>query len=474
VTLPAGLLKAGNADYAHETVKDKPHTSPLARSLRLITAAGCLAMVFVVGTGSPAFVAFLRALGATDAQFGLLGGIPMIMLALQFLGAVITNVVPRRKALFMALVIAGRFLYIPMAVVPALFASLRGSRGVAFVLLLAALSGALVNMSGPLFLSWMADLIPRRVLNRYWGRRQQWLFATWTLSYLAVAAYVSFVRAPITITFPILATVASAAGILDICLFVWVDEPPNVVMRGRPIIETMLAPLRHAEYRPFVVYSCAWAATALFAASFMQVYVLKVIGLSVWQATLVWSVIGLGIALVSSFWGKIADRHGHRPVLSVCMGLKSLVIAAFLLTTRETALWFLPAMLFFDSMWEAGLLVAGNGYMLKIAPQRNRSMFIASITGLAGICGGLGAVAGGGFLKLTAGFDLEAMGHRWVNYHLLFLLNIPMRIACIALVRRIREPKAARSLQLMNLLMGTWPMRFLLFPIGLYRRLEPR
>jgi len=78
----------------------------LRRSLALITVAGCLAMIYVAGTTSPAFVAFVRALGATEAHFGLLGGIPLIMLSMQFLGAVLTNVPPRRKPLFMALAIA--------------------------------------------------------------------------------------------------------------------------------------------------------------------------------------------------------------------------------------------------------------------------------------------------------------------------------------------------------------------------------
>ena len=453
-------------------MKKRRTRSRLRRSLALITVAGCLAMAYVAGTTSPAFVQFMRDIGATDAHFGLLAGIPMVMLSMQFLGAVITNVIPRRKPLFMVLVILGRFLYIPLAVAPAVFPSLRGSSGVGFVLLLLALSGALMNITGPLWLSWMADLIPRRVLNSYWGRRQRWMYITWTASYLAVAAFVSFANLPIMVTFPILATVAAVAGIVDIVLFVWVQEPPNAVMRGKPIINTMLAPLRSHEYRPFVTYSCAWSASAMFAAAFMQVYVLKVLGLTVWQTTLIWCATGVGVALSSSFWGQLADRHGHRPILAICMGLKSLIVVTFLLSTRRTALWALPAMLLFDSIWDSGLMVASNGYMLKIAPQQNRSMFIAAITGLAGICGGLGAMAGGGFLRITAALQFDAMGRVWTNYHLLFLLNVLMRLACIALAYRVREPKAATPEKLLHVLRGTWPMRFLLFPVGMYRRLD--
>ena len=446
----------------------------LRRSLRLITAAGCLAMVYVAGTTSPVFVQFMRTIGATDVHFGMLGGIPMVMLSLQFLGAVITNVIPRRKPLFMALAITGRFLYIPLALVPALCPGMRGSPGVVFVILLLALSGALLNITGPLWLSWMADLIPRRVLNGYWGRRQGWMYATWTVSFLAIAAFVSWGGLSIMITFPILATLAAVAGIVDIALFIWVREPMNAVMRGKPIIGTILAPLRSMQYRPFVAYSCAWSASAMFAAAFMQLYVLKWLGLTVWQTTLIWCAGGVGVAMVSQGWGKLADRHGQRPILTLCVGMKAIIVVVFLLVTPASALWALPVVLFIDSVWNAGIMVATNGYMLKVAPQQNRSMFIAAITGLAGICGGLGAMAGGGLLKAAEGLQITAAGRVWTNYHLLFLVNILMRLGCIALVRRVHEPTAATSEKLLNVLRGTWPLRFLLFPIGMYRRLNAR
>jgi predicted MFS family arabinose efflux permease len=326
-----------------------------------------------------------------------------------------------------------------------------------------------MNLTGPLWLSWMADLIPRRVLNTYWGRRQRWMYMTWTASFLAVAAFVSFARLPVTVAFPVLATVAAVAGILDIVLFVRVREPPNAVMRGKPILETMLAPLRSREYRPFVLYSCVWAGSAMFAAAFMQVYILKVLGLTVWQTTLVWCAVGVGVALASSFWGRLADHHGHRPVLAICMGLKSLIVMAFLLVTPKTAIWVLPAMLLVDSLWDAGLMVATNGYMLKIAPQQNRSMFIASITGLAGICGGLGAMLGGAFLNAVSEFSIDLFGRAWGNYHLLFAVNVLMRLACISLALGVREPKSTTPEKLLYLLRGAWPMRFLSFPVGLYR-----
>ena len=83
-------------------------------------------------------------------------------------------------------------------------------------------------------------------------------------------------------------------------------------------------------------------------------------------------------------------------------------------------------------------------------------------------------MAGGGFLRITAPLQIDAMGRVWTNFHLLFLLNILMRLACIALARRVREPKAATPEKLLHVMSGTWPMRFLLFPVGMYRRMDVR
>jgi MFS family permease len=204
----------------------------------------------------------------------------------------------------------------------------------------------------------------------------------------------------------------------------------------------------------------------------MQVYVLKVLGLTLWKTTLIWCAAGIGVAFVSSLRGRIADRYGHRPILAVCMGLKSFIVVAFLSATPKTAIWLLPAAVLFDSLWDAGLMVAANGYMLKIAPQQNRSMFIAVITGLSGICGGIGAMAGGGFLELTSPFSLDFVGRHWTSCHLMFAANIVMRVACISLAYRVREPKAGSTEKVLNVIRGTWPMRFILFPVGMYRRLD--
>ncbi|MFC1452778.1 MFS transporter [Verrucomicrobiota bacterium] len=448
-------------------------TADQAHSLTLITVGAALAMVYVTGTACPARTEFFRAVGADEFHFGLLTGIPLVALFMQFFGAALTNRVRRRKPVFIALLVLGRMLYVPIAFVPLLFPSLPTSVTVMVLIALVAIASALMQLTPPLWYSWMADVIPSKILNRYWGTRQRWMYFTWTGSFFAVAVFTYLVPLPVTVAYPILVVIAVTAGVLDLLLFVWVDEPPNTITRDKPVLETLLAPMKHPEYKTFVVFSCVSMFSVMFAASFMQLYVLKVLHFTVWQATFVWCLSGIGIAVAGRRWGKIADKHGHKPVMAVCRFLKPGIAAVFLLITPRTALWVLPPAMFIDGMLNAGNMVAANGYMLKIAPRENRSMFIAAITGLAGVCGGISAIAAGSFLHASSGFSIVLMGRTWINYHVLFLASFLMRVACAFLIHWVKEKETSHPVHVLNDLRGVWPMRFLRFPVGFYRTQDP-
>ena len=54
----------------------------LRASLRLVTIAGCLAMVFSAAVGSPMATDYFQKIGFTEVEFGIMGGIPMIMIGM--------------------------------------------------------------------------------------------------------------------------------------------------------------------------------------------------------------------------------------------------------------------------------------------------------------------------------------------------------------------------------------------------------
>jgi len=439
----------------------------LRPSFRFVTVAGCLAMVYVTGVTSPLSTKFFRSIGATDLDIGLLGGIPLLMLFMQFVGAYAANHIKARKPVFMVLVIMSRLIYIPVAFMPILLPPAYRDMSMTVLLLLLTASAAIGNFAVPLWYSWMADLIPKRIMNRYWGARQSWMQGTWVLSFLVVAWFVHTMNLPVIRAFGLLATIGVTAGVLDILLFAWVREPPHKVTKSATPLKSLLAPFTHPEYRTFLLYSCTWAASVMTAAAFMQVYALETLKLPLGAATLIWCVPGIGHALASRFWGRIADRFGQRPVMVICTFFKPLIVVVFLMATPSTAFWLLPMAFALDGVWNAGTFIGANGYSMKIAPRENRSAFMAAIMALTGICGGLASVGGGMFLKSFSGVSLTVIGRTWTNYHFLFIISFFMRLACAGLVHYVRDPKSSGTRHVLMHFRGAWPLRTFRYPVGL-------
>lgn len=426
-------------------------------------------MVYLVCVGCPIATEFYKELGANDFHFGLIGGLPILMLSFQFVGAFLSNRVKSRKGLFMTLVILGRMVYIPIALLPLLFPSLSKDIVLTMIIILIALSSAMGNMTGPLWFSWMADLVPTRVLNHYWGTRQGWLHWTWSATFLLVIVYSYFVDLPVKYAFPLIAIPGVIAGVVDIILFIWVEEPPNTIIKGIPLLQIFTEPLRHREYRSFLLFSCSFAASTMFAAAFMQIYVLKVLHLAVWKTSLVWCIVGLGLGFSSKKWGKLADRYGQKPILVFCSILKPFIAVVFILLTPENVVWMLPGFFLLDSFWNAGIQVGTNGFMMKLSPKENRSMFVAALIALGGICGGLAAIVSGAFLQSISGFSYDFAGVTWTNYRIVFAISFLLRVGCVFLALRVNEPKSSSTLKVLNDIRCGWPLRLIRFPVGLYK-----
>lgn len=444
--------------------------SAMIRYMRLITIGGCLAMVYMACISSPVIIAYFRELGATEMHFGLLAGIPMIMLSFQFLGAYITGKLTHRKSYFLVITITCRCLYLTVAFLPLLIPGVSPVRWIPVLIGLIALSSAMSNFIIPLWFSWMGDLIPRRILNRYWGSRLRYMTLVWAAAFFGIAVFTYYATAmSAQYVYAVLASIGVLAGVIDIILFVWVHEPENPLVGQRGTLDILLEPLRDKEYRTFVVFRFAHMASLMMSAAYMHLYLLKVIGLPVWQLQVILGAMALGATVVARSWGRIADRFGHRPVILLCVIFKPIVCITFLLVTPRTAFPVLLVVHFFDNMLNCGRQIAGNGYMLSMAPKKNRATFVAAITALSGIAGGLAAILAGIFLTHTESFSLTWLGRDWNHYHLLFLASAVCRALCIPLAVRIREPKSKPPRAVLGYLRGRWPMRVFLYPVGLHR-----
>jgi MFS family permease len=207
-------------------------------------------------------------------------------------------------------------------------------------------------------------------------------------------------------------------------------------------------------------------------APFISLYLLKYVGMDLFQVMILWTFSWIGGAISSRWLGHAADRFGNRPVLILCIALKSALMMALLLVPRSPALalLLLAPVFMLDMALNTGIAIANNGFLLKHSPAANRTMFIAAGTAVAGLVGGLTSIACGAWLSWVGEWSVPFLVRPLNGFHVLFAVSILMRFVAMGLVTRIQEPKVRPTMHVVTTLIGVHPWRVLRYPVGLYRR----
>lgn len=437
-----------------------------------IVIAGCLGTAYTQLTTSVASIEFCRALGGGGLEIGVLSAIPTGMLFMQFLAAWIANRLDYRRPWWFWLTLIQRLLLLPLAAGPWLWPEVSDTVWLWSFLAGFAVEQGLTHFTHPLWLSWMGDYLPREGLSTYWGVRHRWMQFTAAVALLSCALYIWKSGADVTVGFAWMVAVGTVLGLIDICLFFKVDEPRVTQLPAAGLWEVFSGPFRHPGFRSFINFSCFWHFAAMTGAPFISLYLLRYIGMSLFQVLLLWTFSWVGGAISSRWIGHAAEHYGNKPVLILCVALKSFLMASLLVCPREPtlALFLLAPIFMFDMALNTGIVIANNGYLLKHSPAANRTMFIAAGTAVAGLVGGVTSIACGAWLSWLGDWSLPFPVRPINGFHVLFAVSIALRFVSMLLVTRIQEPQVKPTMQMVNGLIRArrWPV--VSYSVGLYRR----
>ncbi len=364
---------------------------------------------------------------------------------MQLLAGLAANRLRYRRPLWFGLSLIQRTLLVPVALAPVFWPETFSTSWVwVFLAANIALHG-LAQFGSPLWMSWMGDYLPREGLSDFWGIRQRWMNWTISASLASCALYVLFSGMTIQQSYTHLCVLASVVGVIDLFLFLKIEEPPVNRAAQANWKQVLLEPFGHSAFRSFIKYACMWHFAAMIGAPFISLYLLQHIGMSLFQVLMLWSVSAIGGALSAAALGRFAERHGNKPLLTYCTVLKPLNMIVLLLAPRDPnlAFAFLAPAFMFDHALNIGIQIGQEGFLLKQSPSRNRAMFIASGMALAGLVGCATSIGCGAIL--TSLQDWRGSVGMWsVNgFHLLFCASALMRMATVRFVSRIEEPTAA-------------------------------
>ena len=387
---------------------DSVSTSELRLGLRMLLFDGICTQVMLVLTGGAFLVAFALLLGASGKTIGIIAAMAPLAQVLQLPSVFLVRRLGLRKALVTTTAGVSRLFLLVMAAVPWLLPAHLRLPVFTLALFLFFAVGA---VGGSAFGPWMRDLVPSRVLGRYFGRRLAYAVAVGAVAAILAGLGVDHYLAhftPATGAYSIIYVVGASAGFLGVFFLSRIPEPRMSTPPSRGVIAAVREPFGDANFRRLLSFMASWSFAANLAAPFYAVYMLDRLGM---RMTAVMALFLLSQAAYVSFlgiWGRLADRLTHKAVLSVSGPLFMVSIGLWIFTTMPgkyfLTLPLLAAIHVLAGISTAGVMLSAWNITLKLAPKESSTTYLAAN---ALVCGISATVA-----PILAGFALDLLSQR--------------------------------------------------------------
>lgn len=420
----------------------------VSRTLWLSIIEGGFTQIFLVWTSGSVLTGLMLYLGATTAQLAAVASIPLLFQVLNPVAAWLVSNLGSRKNYMIFAGFFGRMVWLVPVVLP--FLPLDPARFPGVVLGVVLFSSLFQNTIGPVWASMMADVVPDETRGRYFGLRGGLMGIIGMTAGLGSGWFLD--RAPEPAGFQIVLFVAVLCALVGIRLYSFHYEP-RVAKAGPSLWQTVKAPLVDRTFRPFLWFSAYWTVSVMLASPFVIPYFIRHLGMSFTQLA-VWSAIAsVATLFLSSLWGRLADRVGHKHVLKV---------TTFLAGSAHPACWMLATPGHLGFIWFSGIVEALswggiNTAMFNLsvvtAPREKRMVYLAvagAVTGIVGFCAGL---LSGVLLEFLLKHEAWIGGFHWTGYHSLFTISAILRMQAWMLLGPVKE---ARAIPTRDILKWLW------------------
>lgn len=413
----------------------------LYHSLTMVITGVSFGIVFFTMVNGAPLTGYLRALGTSDLLYGVIMALPLLGNIAQLPTAYFMETHGHLKTIFM---ISGffRLLWIPITLVPFLIPAINQQQRLATATILIAIWAITNAQVGVTFNSWMGTLVPDGVRGRFFTKRYMIYTIIGALSGLATGKFLDL--APGFTGFAILFGVGAIFGVADIASFIGIEAPPNPVQVRPSFKQLFRLPFADRRYMRFIDFVGVWNFGFNFAAPFFNVYMLESLKMNYFRIFFLSQIISnLATICFIQVWGRIADRYGNKPVVAICCAINITTPFIWCFVTPGNYGLFIPLIYFLIGISQPGLEVTLNNLSIWLAPEQNRSVFIATyalITSLAGSM--LAYICGGAFMQVTRPLLAARsipflLGQSFSGFHCLFIVSALLRIvaACCFLPR---------------------------------------
>jgi MFS family permease len=424
------------------------HRDELRAALRRVTQAWIFGAAWMYIVTGAVMTRFAQQLGTPGFGFGVLAALPFAGALVQLPVSYFIERYGHRKIIFIGTGVVHRALWIVAAAIPWVLPARWCWPALLGVVAVSWVTG---QMSGPSWVSWMADLVPARIRGRYFSRRTQLGQLVGVIVTLTAGAVLDLAQrrgdAVLLRTLSGALALAGAAGVVDFLFFVRVPEPrPERTNPQAKLWALIREPLGDRNFRRFLGYIFTLTLAVGYMGQFTWLYLFDVAGMSNTQANAM-LVLGPLVVLMLSFpfWGRLIDRFGRKPVLVMALVLTLPGGALWMFVTREHWLWPYLGLLLVTAAWPGidlanfNLLLNFNGPASSARKSGGYVAINSIVAAAAGILSGLlaGAIA-------NALNDWRPVWAGWpMTYHrLLFLLSSALRLLTLPWLWRLEDTGA--------------------------------
>jgi MFS family permease len=395
---------------------------------------------------------FALALGANDAQIGILNSVSnfFITISQHFAGKYIEKT--GKKTVAQNLSLIQKLIWIPIILIPLFFLN----QGVWLFIILLTLANVALSFSNTAWSSWMGSVVPENIRGSYFGKRNTivsifsfatTLLAGWLLGLMQGLIGFSFVF-----------FLAFVFGLISYFYLTKIPETgyKKIERKRLDVFDSIKKFKRYSNFKPFTTHMALVSFAVNLASPFFTVYMLNVLKIGYeWYGIVIASEI-LARIFMQRYWGKLSDKFGDRVVMSLCNIL--IVFYPFFFLFAKNSFHLILISIFSGIAWSGFDLTSFN-YLLDVTPPEKRTSYIANYKMIVGFALFLGPLSGG-FLSLY----LSNSSFFWLSsLQILFLLSFILRgIATAYGLPRLKEARAEKTLPVTDVFLkafAVYPMR---------------
>jgi MFS family permease len=278
--------------------------------------------------------------------------------------------------------------------------------------------------------------------------------------------------------------------------------------RGRPpvpVLAMIRSPFRDANFRRVIVFMASWNVASNIAAPFITVYLLTQMGYALGTVTTLWITSQVANALTMYLWGRLSDRLSNKAILAVALPAYFGCLIALPFTSipgvHPLTLPLIYVIHLVMGSAAGGIALATGNLGLKLAPQGQGTAYLANVSLVGSLAGGLAAMLGGALADWFSARELAlylywtAPGHvdavtvlQFRHWEFLFAISFALGAYVLHALSRIHEGReiservviqqfAAEAVRTLDQLSPIDGLRdVVLFPFGWLRdrRRQPR